>query len=63
METCGEEEDHRGRVPGRHIKDGSPTAGADSEDRGMAIGAPLNFKWDGVRGAGMEVMPLPALWN
>ena len=60
-ETCRGGRDFPGGGPGRRIKAGRTTAGMDSEDRGVAVGDPLNRRWEGVRGAGMEGLPLPAL--
>ena len=61
MKTFGVVRDLPGRGLGRRIKAGRITAGADSTDRGVAFGDPLNCQWDRVRGAGMEGIPLPTL--
>ena len=63
MDTFGGGRDRSGIVTGRCIETGRMPAGADSEDGGVAAGNPLNRQWDIVRGAGMEGLPLPALWN
>ena len=60
-ETCGGGGGRPGRGPGRRIKAGRMAAGAGSADRGVAVGAPLNRQWDRVKGAGMEVLPIPEL--
>ena len=41
MDTCGGGGDRPGRGLGRHIEAGRTTAGANSADRGVAVGAPL----------------------
>ena len=60
-ETCRGGGDRPGRVPGRRIEAGYTTAGADSVDRGMAVGDPLDRRWDGFRGSGVEGLSIPAL--
>ena len=63
MVTCGGGRDHSGRGPGHRIEARCLTAGVDSADGGVAVIAPLKFQWDKVRGAGMEGLPLTALWH
>ena len=53
--------DRPGRGLGQRIEARRLTAGANLADGGVAVGAPLNRQWGGVRGAGMEGLPLTAL--
>ena len=63
METCGGCRDRPGIGPGRCIESRRTPDGADSEDKGVAVGALLDCQWDGVRSAGVERLLLPALWH
>ena len=60
-DTCRGGGDRSGRGLGRRIKYGRLAAGADSADGVVDFGAPLNCKWDRVKGKGMEGLPLTEL--
>ena len=62
IDTCGGGGYRPIKFLGR-IEAGRKTDGADSADRGVAICAPLERQWDGVRGAGVEGIPLPTIWH
>ena len=63
METYGGGGDLPGSSLGRRIEAGFLTDGVDSEDGGVAVGAPPNRQWDGVGGTVIEGLPLPTLWH
>ena len=63
METFVGGKDRPGIGTVRRSKSGRTTAGADSADRDVAVGARLDRQRDRVMGAGLEGLPLSALWH
>ena len=41
----------------------APPDGIDQADTVIAVSAPLNLQWDGVRDAGLGGFPLPEIWH